>query len=198
MRKIAVLLFLCSFNIFSASIPGLEEVLRDNPLPKVLQVLPQKCSFENSRKYSNYVEIKYNQNHILSSKVCLTETIDLHFMMAVFALPVDAQSLQYPSELLPTRLYKTFRNQKFSSTVICSLEAVKPFCEIQMEEIEYGALYHDPRFQTVSLEFALSDKNDFMNLKYDLDQELTGDSFRIKIQKIEGSSFSRVRFQIQE
>jgi hypothetical protein len=194
MRKIAVILFLCTFNGFSASIPGLEEVLRDSPFPKVLQVLPQKCSFENS----NNVEVKYDQSRFLSAKVCLTETIDLHFMMAVFALPVDAQSLQYPSELLPTRLYKTFRNQKFLATVICSLDAVKPFCEIQMHELEYGGLYHDPRFQIVSLEFALNEKNDFMNLKYDLDQELTGDAFGLKIQKIEGSSFSRVRFQVQE
>lgn len=194
MRKTVLFLFLCSFNIFSASIPGLEEVFRDSPLPKVLQVLPQKCSFENS----NHVEIKYDQSRFLSAKVCLTETIDLHFMMAVFALPVDSQSLQYPKELLPTRLYKTFRNQKFSATVICSLEATKPFCEVQMQELEFGALYHDPRFQSVSLEFALSEKNDFMNLKYDLDQELTGDALWLKIQKIEGSSFSRVRFQVQE
>jgi hypothetical protein len=198
MRKIAVILFLCSFNVFSASIPDLERVFRESPFPKVLQVLPQKCSFENQASHSNYVEIKYDKTRFLSAKACLKEPIDLHFMMAVFALPVDAQSLQYPRELLPTRLYKTFRNQKFSATVICSLEAKKPFCEVQMQELEYGALYHDPRFQNVSLEFALNEKNDFMNLKYDLDQELTGDSLWLKIQKIEGSSFARVRFQVQE
>ncbi|MEI7441053.1 MAG: hypothetical protein WCK43_05395 [bacterium] len=194
MRKIVLLLFLCSFNVFSASIPGLEEVFHDSPLPRVLQVLPQKCSFENS----NHVEIKYDQSRFLSAKVCLTETIDLHFMMSIFALPVDSQLLQYPSELLPTRLNKTFRNQKFSVTVICSLATTNPFCEIQMQELEYGALYHNPRFQNVSLEFALNEKNDFINLKYDLDQELTGDALWLKIQKIEGSSFSRVRFQVQE
>ena len=182
---------------FSGSIPGLEEILNE-PKPQRLQVLPSKCSFDFDPKRAHQTEIRYDVRRILTAKVCLTELIDLHFLVSLFYLPEDAQNLENLRELLPSRISKVYANQKFELSVVCALAISRPFCEIQAKELVYDGLKYDPRFQNLSFDFFLPRKNNFMNTKYDLDQELTGDDLWIKIKKVDDTSFSSVQFVIQE
>ncbi len=197
MKKISFFCLMIFGQAFSATIPGLEEILREPRLAEA-QSFPIKCSFGSDPSLLHQTEIKYDERRLLSAKVCLKEDIDLHFLISLFSLPEDSQSLSRTKELLPTRVLKVYNNQEFSISVICSLELAKPFCEVQMKELEFNGLIHEPRFQRVSIDFSLPQKNNFINLQHDLDQELTGDKLWIKIQKIDQSSFAKIYLTIQE